>query len=88
MKSAKKSLKHKKPKPIKFRRSLFWDIDPKGLDPRKYKHYVVERILDYGDDREIRWMWHFYPKSLIYDIAKEARVLRPQTRPLWMALTK
>ncbi|MEK7617665.1 MAG: hypothetical protein AAB410_00805 [Patescibacteria group bacterium] len=85
MKTRKKS---KKIKPIKFRQSLFWDIRSPVLNPIQYKYYIVERILDYGDDREIKWMWNYYPKNLIHKIAKNARVLRPQTRPLWMALTK
>jgi len=75
-------------KAIRFRRSLFWDIDPKNLDPEKYARYIIERILDFGNDAETRWMYAYYPHALIRDIAKKSRVLHPQTRPLWEALTR
>jgi hypothetical protein len=70
------------------RRSLFWDVDPKTVDPKKHARYIIERIFEYGTDSEARWMWHAYPKSLLHEIAKNARVLRPRTKLLWEALTK
>lgn len=77
----------KKPKMIRFRPELFWDVDPKTIDPKKHARYVIERILDFGKDQEIRWIWYSYPSVLIHDIAKNSRVLHSQTRPLWVSLT-
>lgn len=25
---------------------FFWDIDPAQLDIRRYKHYIIERLLE------------------------------------------
>ncbi|MBI4994134.1 hypothetical protein HZC21_00610 [Candidatus Peregrinibacteria bacterium] len=36
---------------ITFRQSLFWDIDPKTIDLKKHKRYIIERILDFGNDK-------------------------------------
>jgi len=72
---------------IKFRQSLFWDVDPKTIDPKKHARYIIERILDLGNDKEVRWMWQHYPRSMIYDVAVYRRGLHPTTRPLWKALT-
>jgi hypothetical protein len=72
---------------IKFRQSLFWDVDPKTIDPQKHARYIIERIIEFGDDKEVRWMWNTYPHILIYDIAATKRGLMPRTRPLWKALT-
>jgi len=71
---------------IDFRQELFWDVDPKKIDPDKNARYVIERILDFGHDNEARWMWHYYDHSLIASIINESRVLRNETRPLWSAL--
>lgn len=76
------------PKAIKFRQSLFWDVDVKTIDPKKHAVYIIERIMDFGNDREVKWMWYSYPRSLLYKVVSTSRVLHAQTRPLWKALTK
>ncbi|OGY81485.1 MAG: hypothetical protein A3F54_02545 [Candidatus Kerfeldbacteria bacterium RIFCSPHIGHO2_12_FULL_48_17] len=80
-------MKHpaKKPK-IKFRQSLFWDTDVKKLDPKKHAKYIIERILDFGEDKEIRWMWLTYPRKILKDVLKNSRVLHKQTRALWQLI--
>ncbi len=78
----------RKKKVIPFRQSLFWDVDPKTIDPKKHARYIIERILDLGNDREVRWMWHNYPKNLIYEVAVYKRGLRAITRPLWKSLAR
>lgn len=69
------------------RPSLFWDVDPKTVDPKKHARYIIERILEFGRDDEARWMWNTYSTSLVHDVVKKSRVLRPQTKVLWEALT-
>lgn len=69
------------------RPSLFWDVDPKTVDPKKHARYIIERILDFGTDKEARWMWNTYSKSLVRDVVEKSRVLHPPTRALWQALT-
>lgn len=80
--------KNPKSKPkIQFRQTLFWDVDPKTIKPKKHARYIIERILDFGNDKEVRWMWHYYPTSLIRDVVKKSRVLHDQSRSLWTLLT-
>lgn len=69
------------------RPSLFWDVDPKIVDPKKHARYIIERILDFGTDKEVRWMWNAYSKSQVRDVVKKSRVLHPPTRALWQVLT-
>lgn len=77
-----------KPKPMEFRQSLFWDVDPKTIDPEKNAKYIIERIMDFGNDQEARWIYRRYPRSLLHDVTKKSRSLHPQTRVLWEALTR
>jgi len=79
--------KDRKPK-IKFRQSLFWDVDPKKIDPKKHARYIIERVLDFGNDREARWLYHQYSRALIRDVVKNSRGLHPQSRALWKELLK
>jgi hypothetical protein len=73
---------------IKFRPELFWDVDPKTINPRRHSRYVIERILDFGNDKEVRWMWEYYPKRLLSDTLKKSRVIFPFTKSLWQELVK
>lgn len=74
-------------KVIPFRQSLFWDVDPKTINPKKHARYIIERILEFGTDTEIKWMWSFYSKDLIHDVVENRRGLRLSLKPLWKALT-
>ncbi|MEW6610135.1 MAG: hypothetical protein AB1352_00685 [Patescibacteria group bacterium] len=66
-----------------FRRSLFWDVDPKTIDPEKHAEYIIERVLDFGDEREVRSMVRYYPHRLIKKVVTESRVLHDKLRNLW-----
>lgn len=72
---------------IHFRQALFWDTDPKKLDPQKHAKYIIERIMDFGNESETRWMRQYYPKSLLAKIVNKSRVLGPSSRALWTLLT-
>lgn len=68
---------------MKFRQSLFWDVDPSKIDTDKNAEYIIERILDFGHDNEVRWMWRFYDKELLKKVVNNSRSLRKDTRNLW-----
>lgn len=68
---------------MKFRQSLFWDVDPKTIDPKKHATYIIERILDFGNDREVRWMARAYSPRRIRDTVRRSRVLHDKSRALW-----
>lgn len=68
---------------MKFRQSLFWDVDPNKIDAKKNAEYIIERVLDFGKDEEVRWLQKFYDKSLIKKVVLNPRRLKPQTKILW-----
>lgn len=66
------------------RKSLFWDTDPTGLDVQKNAQYIIERILDFGNDDEVRWLFQQYPTNIITDVLKASRSqLHRKSRALW-----
>ena len=78
----------KKKPTMSFRQSLFWDVDPKTIDPKKHARYIIERVLDFGTDEEVRWLWNMYARRLIREVAEKSRVLHAPTKVLWEALTR
>lgn len=68
---------------IQFRPELFWDVDPKTIDPKKHARYIIERILDFGYDSEIKWMSTFYSRDIINNTIRESRVVDDKSKSLW-----
>ena len=68
---------------MKFRQTLFWDTNPKNIDTKKNAQYIIERVLDFGNDKEVRWLYNFYKKSLLKKVVIKSRSLMPETKSLW-----
>ncbi len=73
---------------MKFRQTLFWDVNPKNIDPQKNAQYIIERVADFGHDDEVRWVLNYYDKDFIKSIIAKSRCLRPETKRLWLLLTQ
>lgn len=73
---------------MKFRQALFWDTDPKKIDVKKNAQYIIERIADFGNDREARWALNFYSKALLQKTIAKSRCLRLDTKKLWTIMLK
>ncbi|MBI5077506.1 hypothetical protein HZB94_03960 [Candidatus Falkowbacteria bacterium] len=73
---------------MKFRQTLFWDVDPRKIDPRKNAQYIIERVADFGNDKEARWVLNFYNKKLLKKVIAKSRCLRPDTKNLWTLILK
>lgn len=71
---------------MEFRQSLFWDTNPDNIDLNTNAQYVIERIVDFGRDDEVRWLWNFYDKSLMKKVISSSRSIRPQSKALWTLL--
>jgi hypothetical protein len=73
---------------MKFRQALFWDTNPRKIEVKKNAPYIIERVLEYGRDNEVRWLWETYDKSSLKKALVRSRGLRPSTRSLWSLLLK
>lgn len=73
---------------MKFRPALFWDTNPKKIDTKKNAQYIIERVVDFGRDNEVRSVFNLYKKPFIKKIILKSRCLRPRTKNLWALLLK
>lgn len=74
---------------MKFRRSLFWDTDLAKIDPKKNARYIIERILEFGNEDEVRWVWQNYsPKFIKHVMNKSRGVLHRKSKALWSLILK
>ena len=61
----------------------FWDTDPKKLDINKYRQFVIERILEFGDEHAIRWLRKNFGDEAIKEVVCESRRISRRTANFW-----
>lgn len=70
-------------RPPKFLRQYFWEIDFESLDMDKYPKYVIKRILEYGDEKAIRWMGRNFNLDEIKEVVCNTRDLSLRSANFW-----
>lgn len=66
-----------------FLRPFFWDVDPATIDVGKHWHFVLERLLEVGDDAAIRWVMATFSDSQIISVVRHSARLSPKTANWW-----
>ncbi|MEW6229414.1 MAG: hypothetical protein AB1700_15215 [Bacillota bacterium] len=62
---------------------FFWDVDPKAVDIDKNYFFVLERLLEEGDDAAIRWVMSYYGDGQRLEVVRNSRRLSRKTARLW-----
>ena len=68
--------KKRKPNLNNFRRILFWDTTFENIDWDKNKRAIIRRVLERGNDKEIKEIIAFYGKATISKIVKSIKSSR------------
>jgi hypothetical protein len=66
-----------------FLQPYFWDVDFSRLRLPEREVYVIERVMEYGDDQAIRWLKATFPSERLADVVRRSRRLSPNTANLW-----
>ena len=66
-----------------FLRPLFWEVDFDRLRLSGHERYIIERVLEYGDDPAIRWLRRTFSAETIADVVRRSRKLSRNTATLW-----
>lgn len=66
-----------------FLRKHFWDTDFSSLDIQTHSNYVIERILEFGDIKEVIWLMRTYPLDLIRQAICNTRGLSLRDAIFW-----
>lgn len=71
------------------KQSLFWDVDLNSLDTKDHATYIIERVLDFGDDEDIRWLFSVYPKAIIKETLGNPRsAIHAKSKALWILVLR
>ena len=66
-----------------FLEPFFWEIDFARLQLSEREDYIIERLLEYGDDRAIHWLKATFPPEVIARVVRRSRCLSRNTANLW-----
>jgi hypothetical protein len=61
----------------------FWDVDAARLNVQRYRQFVIERILEFGDMPAIRWVRQTFGDEAIKNVVCRSRRLSRRTANFW-----
>ena len=64
----------------------FWDVDAHQIDLRDKPHYVIERLLEYGNLDALKWTEKVYGKEEIKQVVCQSRRLSPKSANFYAIL--
>ncbi len=62
---------------------LFWDVDLSKLDLDRHESFIIERVLNMGDQQALAWLRRNFSEESIYRVVKESRRLTRKTALCW-----
>ncbi len=66
-----------------FLKKYFWDVRFEKINLRKNREYVLRRILDYGDERAVAWMYDNFEKAEIRNVLSGFRGYSQKSANYW-----
>lgn len=67
----------------KFLQKYFWDVNFSKLDKKKYSFFIIERILEQGDEKAVRWLKRNFTLRQIKNTLYCSRNISPKSANFW-----
>ena len=67
-------------------KKYFWDVEFEKINLEKRRIYILRRILEYGDESAISWMWRNFTKAEIKNILYNYRDLSLKSANFWAVI--
>ena len=64
-----------------FDPTLFWDVEIIDID--RHADYVIARVLNFGDEKDLKSLRELYSDDRLIRVIKNRRALLPITRRFW-----
>ncbi|PIU03517.1 hypothetical protein COT44_02730 [Candidatus Shapirobacteria bacterium CG08_land_8_20_14_0_20_39_18] len=68
--------------PEKFYK-YFWDVEAKLIDPQKNSLFVIQRMLDKGNEESVSWVLDNFDKETIKETFTTLRDFSPKVAYFW-----
>ena len=61
----------------------FWDCDPREISLQSHRRFIIERVMEYGNDEAIKWLLRTYTHEELADVLRYSRALTAKTATCW-----
>ncbi|MCS7263661.1 MAG: hypothetical protein NZ805_02375, partial [Armatimonadetes bacterium] len=61
----------------------FWDTEPTRLNFKRHRTFIIERILEFGDEKAIRWLRRTFGDEAIREVVCQSRRISKRTANFW-----
>lgn len=61
----------------------FWDVDVEKLDSNNKPYFIINRLLDKGNDEAVKWVRGNYSENQIKETFKNTRDFSPKVGRFW-----
>ena len=69
-----------------FLKKYFWDVDFSKLDKKIYGSFIIDRILEEGDEKAVRWMRDNFDITQIKNVLFNSKNLSPKSANYWQLI--
>ena len=66
-----------------FLKHLFWEFDFEQIDVVRNKFAIIERVINYGDFRELSWLFKTYDQNEIVENLKSNYNISTKAVNIW-----
>ncbi len=69
-----------------FVSNLFWDAEDIDID--RHSAYIISRVLDYGNEKDLKILREIYTDEKLIEVIKKRRGIMPKTARFWSVYFK
>lgn len=70
----------------KFLEKYFWGVDFPNLNKENHASFIIERILEYGDEKAVKWMRRDFNSKKIKKVLSTSKNLSPKSANFWQLI--
>jgi hypothetical protein len=71
-----------------YLKKYFWEVDFKQLSLAKFRRYSLERLMEYGDEKAVRWLRNHFSSDEIKEVLIRVRGLSPRSANFWRLVVR
>ena len=64
-------------------KQYFWDVDFEKLIAKKYPYYIIQRILNFGDQNATEWLFRNFDSEIVKQTLRIRRGFSKRAATYW-----
>lgn len=69
-----------------FLQKYFWDVDFLKVDKKTHNQFIIERILEFGDQKSVKWMVNNFSLDEVKKVVVVSKNLSKKSANFWRVI--